>query len=68
MSLKNTIIIFLFFCFVCGLFRAISSAYGSSQARGQLGAVAASLHDSHSSARSEPRLQPTPQLTETLDP
>ena len=32
------------------------------------GAVAAGLHHSHSHTRSKPRLQPTPQLTETPDP
>ena len=52
----------LFFC----LFRAAYRAYGDSQARGHIGAVAASLH--HSNAGSEPHLRPTPQLTETLDP
>ena len=31
-------------------------------ARGQMGAATASLHHSHSKARSEPNLQPTPQL------
>ena len=31
-------------------------AYGSSQARGQIGATAAGLHHSHSNARSEPHL------------
>ena len=35
---------------------------------GQIGAVATGLHHSHSNARSEPRLQPTPQLSATLDP
>jgi len=34
-------------------FRATPTTYGSSQARCQLGAVAASLHHSHSSARSK---------------
>ena len=43
-------------------------AYGSSQARGQRGAVAASLHQSHSNVGCEPRLQPTAQLTATPDP
>ena len=43
-------------------------AYGGPQARGRIGGVAAGLHHSHSNAGSEPRLQPTPQLTETLDP
>ena len=42
-------------------------AYGGSQARGPIGAVATSLHQSHSNAVSEPRLQPTPQLMATLD-
>ena len=46
--------------------RAAPAAYGSSQ--GQSGAAAASLGLSHSSARSEPHLQPTQQLTVTLDP
>ena len=32
----------------------------SSQARGQIGAVAAGLHHSHSNARSKPCLPPTP--------
>ena len=51
---------FVLFCFC--LFRAAPVAYGSSQARGQIGAIAASLHHSHSNARSKPHLQPTPQL------
>ena len=42
-------------------------AYGGSQARGLIGAVATGLHHSHSNARSGTGLQPTPQLT-TLDP
>ena len=40
-------------------------AYGGSQARGRIGAVATGLCQSHSNAGSEPRLQPTPQLTAT---
>ena len=47
---------------------AISWAYGGSQARGLIGAVAAGLRQSHSNVGSEPRLQPTPQLTATPDP
>ena len=43
-------------------------AYGGSQARGPIGAVATSLHQSHSNARSETRLQPTPQLMAIPDP
>ena len=58
----------LLFLFVFFLFRATSVAYGSSQARGLMGATAAGLHHSHSHARSELRLQPTPQLPATLDP
>ena len=46
---------------------AAPAAYGGSQARGRIGAVATGLHQSHSNAGSEPRLQPTPQLTATLD-
>ena len=43
-------------------------AYVSSQARGRLGAAAASLRHSHSNDRSEPCLQPTPpQLTAMPD-
>ena len=52
---------------VC-LFSAIPMAYGSFQARGLIGAAAASLCQTHSNAGSEPRLQPTPQLTAVLDP
>ena len=54
--------------FFFNLFRATPIAYGSSQARGQIRAVAASLHHSHSNAGSEPHQQPTPQLTATPDP
>ena len=45
--------IYLFFIVYFLLFRATSRAYGGSQARGQIGAVAASLCQSHSSARSQ---------------
>ena len=58
---------FFFFFFFC-LFRAAPTAYGGSQARGPVGAVATSLHHSHSHTGSEQRLQPTLQLTATLDP
>ena len=46
-------------------FRATTVAYGSSQARGQIGAVASGLRQSLSKARSEPHL---PQLAATPDP
>ena len=41
-------------------------AYGDSQARGPIRAVAAGLHHSHSNNRYEPPLQPTPQFMATL--
>ena len=44
------------------LFLATLAAYGRSWARGRIGAVAAGLCHSHSNARTEPHLQPTPQL------
>ena len=51
--------------FLLFFFRATPVAYGGSQPRGQIGAVATALHHSHSNARSEPCLWPTPQL---MDP
>ena len=59
--------------FFFGLFafsRAVPAAYGGSQARGLIGATAAGLHHSHShsNARSELFLRPTPQLMATPDP
>jgi len=67
--------VFLFVCFVCFVFffffSAISwaapAAFGGSQARGLIGAVATGPCQSHSNAGSEPSLQPTPQLTATPD-
>ena len=47
-----------FFFFFFGLFRAASTAFGDSQARGQIGAVAAGLPYSHSNARSGPICDP----------
>ena len=57
-------VLFFFFLsfFVFLSFRATLAAYEGSQARGQVGAVAAGLHHSHSSTGSEPCLWPTPQL------
>ena len=49
-------------------FRTAPATYGSSQAWGKIRATAASLCHSHSSARSELRLRPTPQLTAVPDP
>ena len=53
----------IFFSFLFFFFRAAPAAYGSSQARGPIGATVAGLHHSRSNARSKPCLQPTPQLT-----
>ena len=65
----SILLIFLKFYFILFfLFRVTLMAYGCSQARGPIGAVAADLHHSHSNARSELRLQPTPQLTAMPDP
>jgi len=55
-----------FFVFLLFLWTALA-AYGGSQARGQIRAVATGLRQSHSNTGSEPRLQPTPQLTTTPD-
>ena len=69
---EQFIYLFIFFGFlllllllVVAISWAAPAAHGGSQARGPIGAVAASLHQSHSNAGSEPRLQPTPQLTAT---
>ena len=63
---KRTTPLFFFFSFC--LFRDSPKAYGVSQARGLIGAVATSLHHSHSNAGSQPRLQPIPQLMAMPDP
>ena len=60
-----------FFCCSFRLFafsRATPAAYGGSQARDRIEAVAAGLRHSHSNAGTEPHLQPPPQLTATPDP
>ena len=43
---------FHYFILIFLLFRATSVAYGGSQARGQIGAMAAGLHHTHSNAGS----------------
>ena len=58
-----------FFC--CCLFAFLGLlpvAYGGSQVRSLIGAVATGLCQSHSIMGSEPHLQPTPQLAVTPDP
>ena len=57
--------LFFFFFF---FFWAAHMTYEGSQARGLIGAVAASLHHSHSNTGSKLHLQPTLQLTAMPDP
>ena len=65
MNILGFIVLFYFgFC----LFRATPITYGGSQARGRIKAVAAALCRSHSNARFEPHLWPTPQLMAMLNP
>ena len=60
---------FFFFFFVFLPFVGpLPTAYGGSQARGRIRAVAVGLRQSHSNVGSEPRLRPTSQLTAVLDP
>ncbi len=56
-----------FFFVLKAISQAAPVAYGGSQARGPIGAVATGLRQSHSNVVSEPCLQPTPQLTATPD-
>ena len=67
---KQYVNFYLFFRVFClfAISWAAAAAYGGSQARGRIGAVAAVLRQSHSNLGSEPHLQPTPQLTATPDP
>ena len=59
-------LIYIYFLFL--LLRAVPTAYGSSQARGQIGATGAVIHHGHSYTVSEPCLRPTPQLMPMSDP
>ena len=59
---------FFFFFGLFAISQAAPMAYGGSQARDRMGAVAIGLHQGHSNVGSEPRLQPTPLLTATPDP
>ena len=59
---------FFFFFGLFFVFRASPAAYGGFQARDQIGAVAASLRQSHSNAGSKLHLRPTPQLTASQIP
>ena len=62
------IIYFILLLLLFLLFRAIPAAYGGSQARGLIRAVAAGQRHSHSNAGTKQHLWPTPQLTTTPDP
>jgi len=55
------------FCFLF-VFFAAPLAYGGSQARGRIRAVAVGLHHSHAIQNPSPCLPPTPQLMAMLDP
>ena len=55
------------YLFIYLLFRAKREAYGGSQARDRMGAVAASLYHSHSNAGSGSHLRSIPQFTATPD-
>ena len=50
------------------LFKAAPMSYGSSQARGRIGAAVAGPHHSHRNMGSEPHLQTTSQLPATQNP
>ena len=62
------VFLFCFLFFVCFVFLGPHLWHMEVPARGLIRAVAASLCHSHSNAGSELRLQPTSQLTATLDP
>ena len=55
------------YMYIFCLFRTAPTAYGSSQARGHIEAVAPGLHHSHSNARCKLHLRPT-QLMAKPDP
>ena len=63
---SNSIFFFFFFC-LFAISWAAPAAYGGSQARGRIGALATGLRQSHSNVGSEQHLQPTPQLTAMPD-
>ena len=65
--IPSSFFLFLFY-FIFLSFEGHTMAYGGSQARGLIVAVAAGLCQCHSNARSELHLQPTPQLMAMPDP
>ena len=69
MSYKLLFYVYYYHIFCLFAFsRAAPVAYGGSQARGLIRAVATGLRQSHSNVGSELRLQPTLQLTAMPDP
>ena len=72
-AIKAILFYFIFFLSFLLFLCAAPAAYGGSQARGLIGAVAIGLRQSHSNSQShsnagsEPHLQSTPQLTATPD-
>ena len=69
LAVSNAILFYFFLNFVSFFFffMAAPVAYGSSQARSQIGIAAAGLRYSHSKAGSKPCLQPISQLSAMLD-
>ena len=63
-SISVSIYLYIYFFFP----RAAPEAYGGSQARSLIGAVAVVLSHSHSNTGSKPFLRPTPQLMAMPDP
>ena len=61
-------VLFVFWFFFFLLFRATLATHGGFQPRGRIGAIAASLHNSHSNTGAKSHLRPTPQLTALKDP
>ena len=59
---------YLFWSFFFWLLRPTLTEYRGSQARGPIEATVAGLPHSHSNIKTKLSLQPTPQLTATLDP
>ena len=58
----------MLFIYLFLLYRAALVAYGGSQARAPIRAVAAGLLQSHRNVGSQPCLRPTPQLMSVPDP
>ena len=68
LHIKFLKILFYFIFCLFAFSRAAPAAYGGSQARGLIGAVASGPRQSHSNSGSELHLQPTPQLMATPYP